>query len=222
MSGSKQMDMIRQMFHNRLAGAAENSLYATIKEVDEAKRTCKAEIGNILYEDILLYSVENADLKGFVFIPAIDSIVLVSRVGTDRMFVESFSEIDKVIFTLNDLELVIDADNIDLKKGEKVTVHVDAETMKVQNDASTIEINPDEMLFNGGDLGGLIKIQELTDKINTLIDTFNKHTHMIPSGTFLIGAQAGVPNPAPVSVQKTTDTANSFNKGDYENEKVKH
>lgn len=219
---SKQMDTIRQMFNNRLAGAAENSLYATIKEVDEAKRTCKAEIGNIVYEDILLYSVENADLKGFVFIPAIDSIVLVSKVGTDRMFVASFSEIDKVIFTLNDLELMIDADNIDLKKGEKVTVHVDAKTMKFQNDASTIEVNPDVMLFNGGDLGGLVKIQELTDKINALVDAFNDHTHMIPSGTFLVGAQAGVLNPTPVSVQKTTGPAQSFKKGDYENKKVKH
>jgi|GEM_PF-459578 hypothetical protein len=219
---SKQMELIRQMFHSRLASASENSLYATIKEVDEAKRTCKAEIGNILYEDILLYSVENADLKGFVFIPAIDSIVLVSRVGTDRMFVESFSEIDKVIFTLNDLELVVDGGNIDLKKGDKIAVHVDAETIKVQNDASTFEVNPDEMLFNGGDLGGLIKIQELTDKINALIDTFNNHTHDIPIGTFLIAAQGGVLNPSPESVQKTTSPAKTFNKADYENEKVKH
>ena len=36
--------------------------------------------------------------------------------------------------------------------------------------------------FNGGKLGGLINIRELTEKINDLVKAFNNHTHIIPTG----------------------------------------
>lgn len=36
-----------------------------------------------------------------------------------------------------------------------------------------------EIVFNGGKLGGLVKVQELTDVINGVIDKFNTHTHNI-------------------------------------------
>ncbi|MBQ1336375.1 MAG: hypothetical protein IIY37_05525, partial [Selenomonadaceae bacterium] len=36
--------------------------------------------------------------------------------------------------------------------------------------------------INGGQLGGLINIEALTQKINALVDAFNAHTHTIPTG----------------------------------------
>lgn len=36
-----------------------------------------------------------------------------------------------------------------------------------------------EILFNEGKLGGLVKVKELTDVINGVIDKFNRHTHNI-------------------------------------------
>ena len=36
-----------------------------------------------------------------------------------------------------------------------------------------------EIVFNDGKLGGLVKVQELTDVINGVIDKFNTHTHNI-------------------------------------------
>lgn len=235
---SKQMDMIRQKFHSQLKTAAETSLYATIKEVDEAKRTCKAEIGNILYEDILLYSIENPDLKGFVFVPAIDSVVLVSRVGNDRMFVTSFSEIDKVIFTLNDLELIVDADNIDLKKGDNITIHVDAEKLEVTNDkvvitgapdvltatvdGSTIEVKPDVILFNGGDLGGLVKIEELKKNLDSL-KMFVETMHAALPGSFSAILAAMSANGAlGAQAYNAAMAGQAIQFEDMENEKVKH
>lgn len=238
MSGSKQMDMIRQMFNNRLQVVSETSVYATIKEVDEAGRTCKAEIGNIIYENILLYSVENPDLKGFVFIPAVDSIVLVSRVGTDRMFVESFSEIDKVIFTLNDLELVVDADNIDLRKGEKVSIHIDAEKLEVVNDkvvvtggadiltvavdGSTIEVKPDEILFNGGDLGGLVKIEELKKNLDSLKSFVEAIHSALPSAFSAVGAALASNGALGATAYNGSMAGQIIRFEDMENEKVKH
>lgn len=68
---------------------------------------------------------------------------------------------------------------------------------------SELVITEDDILINGGRLGGLVKISELTAKLNELVQIYNSHTH----------AGNGVP---------TTMLASPFNKGDYENVKVKH
>lgn len=64
----------------------------------------------------------------------------------------------------------------------------------------------ESIVINGGKLGGLINIEQLTDKINGLVDTFNSHTH-----TGVHGATSAPNSPA-----------SSFRKGDYEDESVKH
>lgn len=70
----------------------------------------------------------------------------------------------------------------------------------------------ESIVINGGKLGGLINIEALTDKINGLVDTFNNHTHNVtvahPGGTFAT-LQPGA-------------AASTFNKGDYEDETIKH
>ena len=56
------------------------------------------------------------------------------------------------------------------------------------------------IVINGGKLGGLINIEQLTEKINDLV------SH--PGGTF--------------TTVKPGSSASSFKKGDYEDEKIKH
>lgn len=68
------------------------------------------------------------------------------------------------------------------------------------------------IVINGGKLGGLINIGQLTDKINELVETFNSHTHQVtvshPGGTF--------------TTVKPMESAKTFDKGDYEDVKIKH
>lgn len=68
------------------------------------------------------------------------------------------------------------------------------------------------IVVNGGKLGGLINIEQLTAKINELVDAFNRHTHQVtvshPGGTF--------------TTVKPGSSASKFKKGDYEDEKIKH
>lgn len=68
------------------------------------------------------------------------------------------------------------------------------------------------IVINGGKLGGLINISQLTDKINELVEAFNAHTHQVtvshPGGTF--------------TTVKPTSSAKSFKKDDYEDVKIKH
>lgn len=68
------------------------------------------------------------------------------------------------------------------------------------------------IVINGGKLGGLINIGQLTDKINELVESFNSHTHQVtvshPGGTF--------------TTVKPMESAKTFDKGDYEDAKIKH
>ena len=68
------------------------------------------------------------------------------------------------------------------------------------------------IVINGGKLGGLINISQLTDKINDLVDTFNSHKHDVtvshPGGTF--------------TTIKPKTVASSFKQDDYEDKTIKH
>lgn len=77
----------------------------------------------------------------------------------------------------------------------------------------------EKIIINGGELGGLINIQELTDKINALVEAFNGHTHLIPTGGVVTSAG---PNINPVTVPAVTKKAAKLNKKDYEDETIKH
>jgi len=87
----------------------------------------------------------------------------------------------------------------------------------------TIDVNSN-IVINGGKNEGLVKIKELTNKLNALkttlndlISAYNSHTHSV-STTGTAAAQTGT---AAEIVSKVLQ-AESFNKTDYENTKIKH
>lgn len=63
-----------------------------------------------------------------------------------------------------------------------------------------------KITINDGSFGGLIKIKDLTEKLNALVDAFNTHTHPHPQG----------PTSAP------QQQAQSFAAADYEDTSVTH
>lgn len=80
------------------------------------------------------------------------------------------------------------------------------EVEKIEVTAST------EITLNGGTLGGLVKVKELTDAVNKMVDTFNGHTHDI----------AGVqPGSAKVTSIKPLSGMQKLERSSIENEKVK-
>lgn len=64
----------------------------------------------------------------------------------------------------------------------------------------------EKVILNGGSLGGLVNIGELTEKLNALVDAFNSHTHQGVHG----------PTGAPL---KSTET---FSREDYEDATITH
>lgn len=212
MSYKKEAD-IRRALSERLSQTANTILYGAVRSVNEAERTCTVTVDETDYEDVLLHAVADSEKKGFCFIPAAGSTVLVSRIGgSNELLVSMFSEVDKVLLSV----------------GEKVTAALDAERLEYVNDKVTlsvsdneIRLDADQITLNGGSLGGLIKIEELTAKVNELIGTFNSHTH--PGVITAVSGGSGAPAVGtPGSTQVPAATAARFNKDDYENTKVTH
>jgi hypothetical protein len=81
----------------------------------------------------------------------------------------------------------------------------------------------ESITINGGELGGLVKIQELTEKINELVDAFNRHTHTIATGAIATtGTAAAQANAKPVTVPAVMTKADRLRKEDYEDIAITH
>ena len=137
---SKEIDEIRRKFQRIFSGDGDAVFPAVVTEVNEEEFTCTVKRDEqVDYFDVRLRGLVKAELQGFAFIPKLQSTVLVARIGrSNELFVCQFTEVDKVVFTDNDLELKIDLENIDIKKGEKITIHVDAEKLEVVNDKAKV------------------------------------------------------------------------------------
>ena len=133
---SKELEEIRRKFQGVFGNDGDAVFQAVVTEVNENEFTCTVRRDEqVDFFDVRLRGLVNADLQGFAFIPRLQSVVLVCRIGkSNELFVCCFTEIDKVIFTGNDLKLAVDLDNIDIKKGDKIAVHVDKEKLEVTND----------------------------------------------------------------------------------------
>ena len=88
------------------------------------------------------------------------------------------------------------------------------ERVEIKTGNVTMSLSSAGIVMNGGELGGMIDIGKLTDKVNDLVEAFNGHTQQV-STTGSASAQSGT---AAVIASK----AKKLDRGDYENKKVKH
>jgi hypothetical protein len=137
---SKDIDELRNKFHALVGDETDTVFQAVVTAVDEDEFTCTVRRDEAVdYFDVRLRGLANSHLQGFAFIPKAESTVLVCRIGkSNELFVCQFTEIEKIMFTDNDLEVEIDLDKVDIKKGEKISIHLDAQKIEVTNDKTKI------------------------------------------------------------------------------------
>lgn len=110
-----------------------------------------------------------------------------------------------------------------VQEAAKVLINTENKTDNISNEyninCDDVKVATDSWIFNGGGFEGLIKIIDITTKLNDLIseldslkNSLNSHTH--PGVT--IGA--GVTGPSSTTIGAFTP----FVKADYENNKIKH
>lgn len=92
------------------------------------------------------------------------------------------------------------------------------------NDMVIVQVDEVETVtINGGQLGGLVNIGALTDKINELVDAFNRHTHTVPAGSITtVGSATAQATTTPVSVPAPASKAAKLDRKDYEDDKITH
>lgn len=80
-----------------------------------------------------------------------------------------------------------------------------------------------EVRYNDGQLGGLVNIKELTNKINELVQAFNSHTHTLQTGAVAVtGNATEQSNTLPIEVPAVSSKAKELKAEDYEDKKIKH
>lgn len=103
-----------------------------------------------------------------------------------------------------------------------VLLYDEVEKIDIKIESTTVQADKDGIVLNGGSLGGLVKVEALTSVFNNLIDAFNSHTHVIPSGGISTqGSPSAQATVAPVTVPAINSKYQKVKKSDYENEKVK-
>ena len=162
---TQRTDEIRRKFKEMSTGS-EQVFLATVKAVDEEEFFCTIETEtDIQYSDVRLRAVIDPQLKGFCFIPKLESLVLVGRIGnSNQLYVQLFSEIEKIIFNWgDDVEILFDMEKIFLRMQER-----------------SIEITGQAITFNAGsknsfatDINKLVdKISKIEGEINSLKQVF--------------------------------------------------
>ena len=149
---SKEMEELRRKLRGCIGGDGDTVFPVVVTEVNEEEFTCTVRRDDqVDYYDVRLRGLVNAELQGFAFIPKLQSTVLVCRIGkSNELFVCMYTEIDKVYFTDNDWEAVIDTEKLDAKKGDNITVHVDAEKLEVTNSDVKVLHEADALTVTAG------------------------------------------------------------------------
>lgn len=180
-------------------GGYQTKLCKVVSVEDDNTCTVEAYSGE-QYEKVTI-NAEITKNKGIFITPKVDSSVLITMKDEIHGFISQFSDIDKFVIKIQDFDLELKDGNVKIK-GKKV------------------EAEFDQITFNGGENAGLVKVKELTDKINELVDWCKDHTHMIPVINTTGSPTAQVANN--VDVPKPLSPPQRLNIRDYENDTIKH
>lgn len=143
---------------------------------------------------------------GVVQFPAAGSYVVVAFIDPAVAVVVLCDRIDKVQLDIGRTSATVTGDGVNAAVGDM-----------------TMKITSEEITLNGGELGGLVKIEQLTKTLNDLIGSFNTHTHELPTGAVAVaGSATAQSNPAPVVVPPIARAHPIVKRETYEDNNVKH
>lgn len=141
---SKEIDEIRRKFNGMMGDMVRNVIQGVVTEVNEDEFTCTVRVDDAVdYFDVRLRGLVDGALKGFAFIPKAQSVVLVCPIGgSNELFVCQYTEIDKLIFTDNNLKLTIDTEKLELER-DNVTITSDDSSTVIKASDATATVNTD-------------------------------------------------------------------------------
>ena len=141
---SKEIDEIRRKLNGMMGDMVRNVIQGVVTQVNEDEFTCTVRVDDAVdYFDVRLRGLVDGALKGFAFIPKAQSVVLVCPIGgSNELFVCQYTEIDKLIFTDNNLKLTIDTEKLELER-DNVTITSDGSSTVIKASDATATVNTD-------------------------------------------------------------------------------
>ena len=148
---SKEIDEIRRKFNGMMGDMVRNVIQGVVTEVNEDEFTCTVRVDDAVdYFDVRLRGLVDGALKGFAFIPKAQSVVLVCPIGgSNELFVCQYTEIDKLIFTDNNLKLTVDTEKLELER-DNVTITSDDSSTVIKASDATATVNTDGIELKNG------------------------------------------------------------------------
>lgn len=180
------------------------ALVCTVDAVDEKARTidCTPLNEGAPLLGVNLQANQGANY-GFWLYPEVGSFVIVGFVADGAAgVVLSTEKIKQAEVVIGDTSAVMDADGCRIK-----TANMSA------------NINADNIIFNGGKLNGLVKIDDLTKRLNTIENEINKLKGIMAG--WVPVAQDGGAALRTAAADWSADTLLLTKRSDYENEKIK-
>jgi hypothetical protein len=134
---------------------------AAVSSVDPDSLTCDVEAEGITWHEVRIQSLFQAG-KGITMLPKKDSFVLVSRIGnSNELFVSAFSEVDQVLFEIENTTFKATNEGVEIVKDNKTTF--------LQNDLFTIKTSNESL-------------KKILEDLITAIGTLTVTTGVGPSG----------------------------------------
>lgn len=218
-----------------------SKLYTVLEKIeDDILTSIKYKCEEYITGNIAVLS--EGSTTGMVLLPTIGSKVdgTVNGLGINTVTRKTDIEVYRMQYIKgvgSGLDIIsLDPDNayektVKFRLADKLTeIKTDFIKLQCKTDDPNTSDKEGGILFNGDAFGGLVKIQELTDKINKLVDevkaindrlTEHKHTYnAYPSVPTSTSAPEQLPIPPTPYIPVPDPTP--FDKSDYENTTVKH
>lgn len=103
----------------KIASPDANVLPAIVKKVND-NDTIDVDVDGVTYYDVNLKAAEKQGQKGIRIKPAVDSLVLIKRIGdkkSDEWAAAMFSEVDEVVFEIAAATFLMDKDGFVIANG---------------------------------------------------------------------------------------------------------
>jgi ribonuclease BN (tRNA processing enzyme) len=160
--------------------------------------------------EVVIGANSNDKESGKVLINSTSRVDIVSEEINNKSKTNNISSLESLNITVKDLTIDNKETTISITKGEGIELSDEF--------GNTISITEDGFAFNGGDLGGMVKINDLITKLNnlenaynTLSNIYNTHTHI----DFIVGLTG-------LSTTPNTTVITPTILQDLEDDKVKH
>ncbi len=180
------------------------ALVCTVDAIDKAARTvdCSPINEGAPLLGVNLQANQGADF-GLCLFPEKDSYVVVGFVADGDAGVVLLTE------KIESAEIVIGG----------TSVVMDADGCRIDTEKMSAHINRDNIIFNGGDLGGLVRVEDITKRLNLIEKDINKLKTAM-SGWTPVPQDGGAALKA-AAASWAGSQLTPTKRGDYENTKIK-